>query len=173
VQEAPAYGRLPALLDVERHAYVEIRDRQKRDLVTVLELLSPSNKRPGADREQYLAKRRQLLSSPVHLVEIDLLRGGPRLPVDGLPGCDYCALVSRAQDRPRVALWPVLLRDRLPAVPIPLRSPDGPAQLDLQGLLDRLYDSAGYEDYLYDGLPQPPLSALDAAWAEGLTRRTP
>jgi hypothetical protein len=77
--EAPAVGRVPLVADVERHAYLEIRDRGNRQLVTVLELPSPSNKRPGPDREQYLAKRQQLLTSSVHLVELDLLRGGPRL----------------------------------------------------------------------------------------------
>jgi Protein of unknown function (DUF4058) len=79
--EAPAIGRVPLSVDGERHAFLEIRDRGHRQLVTVLELLSPCNKRPGLDREQYLAKRQQLLASSVHLVELDLLRGGPRLPI--------------------------------------------------------------------------------------------
>src|SRR4029077_19013850 len=73
--EAPAHVGLPAL-DVERLAFVEIRDRRNRELVTVVELLSPSNKRPGSDRDQYLAKREQILGSSAHLGEIDLLRGG-------------------------------------------------------------------------------------------------
>src|SRR4051794_32235551 len=75
VLEAPATVELPAV-DVERLTFVEIRDRRHRELVTVIELLSPSNKRNGPDREQYQAKRGQLLSSSVHVVEIDLLRGG-------------------------------------------------------------------------------------------------
>src|SRR5690242_18757338 len=54
--EAPARVGLPAL-DVERLAFVEVRDRRHRELITVVELLSPSNKRSGADRDQYLAKR--------------------------------------------------------------------------------------------------------------------
>jgi len=65
---------VPLSVDVERHTFLEIRDCDNRQLVTVLELLSPSNKRPGPDREQYLAKRQQLLASSVHLVELDLLR---------------------------------------------------------------------------------------------------
>src|SRR5262249_52437060 len=60
VAAATAYGRVPMLVDTERHAYVEIRDRRNRELVTVIELLGPTNKKPGPDREQYLAKRRQL-----------------------------------------------------------------------------------------------------------------
>jgi hypothetical protein len=131
VLEAPVHGRIPVAVDVERLSFVEIRDRRDRQLVTVIELLIPSNKRQGPDREQYLAKRRQLLASAVHLVEIDMLRGGPRMPVEGLPDCDYCIVVSRVEKRPEVGIWPVRLRDRLPVIPIPLRAPDADARLDL------------------------------------------
>src|ERR1700722_5616417 len=78
---APAYGSLVEVMDVESPAFVEIRDRHGLDLVTVIELLSPSNKQSGGDRDQYLSKRHKLLSSATHLVEIDLLRGGPRMPL--------------------------------------------------------------------------------------------
>jgi hypothetical protein len=165
VLEAPVQGRIPVAIDVERLSFVEIRDRRDRQLVTVLELLSPSNKRLGPDREQYLSKRRQLLAGNVHLVEIDLLRGGPRMPVEDLPDCDYCIVVSRVEKRPAVGIWPVRLRERLPVIPIPLRAPDADARLDLQEALNNLYDAAGYEDYIYTGAPQPPLHPDDAAWA--------
>lgn len=171
VLEAPAIGRIAAAIDVERHSYIEIRDRARREMVAVIELLSPANKRPGPDREQYLGKRRQLLASPVHLVEIDLLRGHPRLPIDDLPQCDYYALVSRVEDRPQVGLWPNNLRDRLPEIPIPLRRPDPDARLDLQVIVNRIYDAAGYEDYVYDETPQPPLTAEQTAWSESLLGR--
>jgi hypothetical protein len=164
--QAPLYGRIPLAVDVERQSFVQILDRQSRRVVTVVELLSPSNKYAGADRDQYVAKRQQVLTSRVHLVEIDVLRGGPRLPVEGLPACDYYVMVSRAEDRPAVALWPIGLRDRLPVVPIPLSDPHPPATLDLQALLHRIYDEAGYEDYIYTGAPQPALSEEDAAWAQ-------
>jgi hypothetical protein len=162
---APAYGRIPQAIDVERQSFLQILDRQSRRVVTAVELLSPSNKYAGPDREQYLAKRQQLLSSAVHLVEIDLLRGGPRLPIEGLPVCAYYAMVSRSEDRPDVALWPVSLREPLPEIPIPLHAPDSPARLDLQALLHRLYDAAGYEDYIYSGSPQPALTAADVEWS--------
>ncbi len=94
--------------------------------MTVIELLSPTNKYAGPDREQYLVKRRELLASPVHFVEIDLLRGGPRMPMQDLPECDYCVLVSRVETRLDAGLWPIRLRE-----PIRLRqpspSPGGPA----------------------------------------------
>jgi hypothetical protein len=162
---APAYVGLPVATDVERQAFIEIRDRANRELVSVIELLSPSNKRVGGDRDQYLGKRQEFIQSPAHFVELDLLRGGPRMPLDGLPSCDYYALVSRAGDRPQSGIWTIHLRDVLPAIPIPLRTGDPDASLDLQQVLHRVYDAAGYEDYIYAGSPQPPLSHEDALWA--------
>src|SRR2546430_2509801 len=67
----------------------------------------------------------------------------PRLPLDDLPDCNYYALVARVEERPRVGVWPVRLRDQPPTIPIPLRAPDPDARLDLQQLLHRLYDAAG------------------------------
>jgi hypothetical protein len=163
---APYYARVPQAVDTERHSYLEIRDRHGRELIAVIELLSPANKRIGADREMYVSKRRQLLASGVHLVEIDLLRGGPRMPMEDLPDCDYYAIVSRVEDRPRVGVWPIRLREPLPKIPIPLRGDDPDAKLDLQAALHRIYDAAGYQDYIYLGRPQPPLHPADADWAQ-------
>jgi hypothetical protein len=165
--EAPAHVGLPAL-DVERLAFVEVRDRRNHELVTVVELLSPSNRRLGSDRDQYLAKREQILGSTAHLVEIDLLRGGKPMPVVDRPEWDYSVLVSRVEQRPDAGFWPIHLRSRLPEVPVPLRAPDADARLDLQAILHRLYDAAGYEDYIYDSTPDPPLAPEDLAWARPL-----
>jgi hypothetical protein len=149
-------------------SYLEVRDRHTRKVVTVIELLSPANKLPGPDREQYLAKRLRFLHSAVHFVEIDLLRGGDRLPPADGTACAYCVLVSRMQERPEAGLWPIGLRDRLPVIPIPLSSPDPDARLDLQEVIHRVYDAAHYGTYIYAAEPNPPLSAEDAAWARGL-----
>jgi len=65
-------------------------------------------------------------------------------------------------------LWPIGLRERLPVIPVPLKTPDGDAQLDLQKALHHVYDASGYEDYIYAGPPDPPLAADDQAWAESL-----
>jgi Protein of unknown function (DUF4058) len=162
--EAPALVWLPEQ-DVEREPFLEVRDRQGRELVTVIELLSPSNKRAGDDREQYLAKRRELLRSPAHLVEIDLLRGWAPMPTEGRIECDYSVMVSRAEKRRAADFWPIGLRDRLPVIPIPLRPPDAAARVDLQEVLHRAYDGPGYEHFVYRGQPEPSLSAIDAAWA--------
>ncbi len=107
-----------------------------------------------------------MLGSSVHLVEIDLLRGGPRMPfASELPNCDYYALISRMEKRPMADFWPIRLRDRLPTIPIPVREPDPDARLDLQAVLHRVYDAARYANYVYEGTPQPALRGEDAAWA--------
>ena len=65
-------------------------------------------------------------------------------------------------------MWPLRLRDRLPVIPIPLQNPDGDVHIDLQQIVHRIYDAAGYADYIYGGKPQPPLHPSDAAWAATL-----
>jgi hypothetical protein len=163
--EAPCEVEVPQM-DLEGHSFLEIRDRENRQLITVVELLSPSNKYSGRDRDQYWGKVLYLLQGNVHVVEIDLLRGGPRMPWLDMPECDYCVVVSRAERRPRAGLWPVGLRERLPVIPVPLRQGEPDARLDLQDVLHRVYDAAGYHYYVYTGQPEPALSAEDAAWAQ-------
>jgi Protein of unknown function (DUF4058) len=139
----------------------------------VLELLSPTNKRGGADREQYVAKREQILKSAAHFVEIDLLRRGRPMPLENRPKCDYSALVSRAQARPWAGFWPIRLRRRLPIIPIPLLPADPEARVDLQEVLHHVYDASGYEDFIYAGEPDLHLSSRDAAWARAFAPPTP
>jgi Protein of unknown function (DUF4058) len=162
--EAPAEVQIPEL-DVERVAFLEVRDRRGRELVTVIELLSPSNKRPGDDRSQYLGKRREIFRSTAHLVEIDLLRGWPPMPAEDRPEGDYSVLVSRAGRRPRAEFWPIRLRNRLPVIPIPLKPTDPDSQVDLQEVPHQAYDGGGYRKFIYEGPPEPPLNAQDAEWA--------
>jgi hypothetical protein len=164
VLEAPAEVGIPAV-DSEGQSFLEIRDRDSQELVTVVELLSPTNKYAGPDREQYLAKARVLQRSWVNFVEIDLLRGGPRMPWLDMPDCDYCVVVSRVERRPKAGFWPIRLRERLPEIPIPLRQGDADARLDLQQVLHRIYDAAGYAYYIYNGPAEPSLSGEDATWA--------
>jgi hypothetical protein len=174
VLEAPAEVGVPSV-DVETLSFLEIRDRDKHELVTVVELLSPTNKYAGPDREQYLAKVRKIQRNWVHFVEIDLLRGGPRMPWLDMSACDYCVVVSRFEQRPKgkAGFWPIRLRDRLPEIPIPLRPGDTDARLDLQQVLHRIYDAAGYAYYIYSGPPEPMLAAEDAAWAQQFVPTAP
>jgi hypothetical protein len=169
---APVQLQLPAV-DVERQTFLEIRDRRDRRVITVVELLSPTNKTPGADRDAYLSKRGEVLAGHTHLVELDLRRGGERPYPPELPPCDYYAMVSRYEDRPTIGFWPIALRERLPVVPVPLAAPDTHVELDLQTVLDRVYDAAGFGRYIYDETPEPPLSAADAAWAATFSSSRP
>lgn len=167
VLEAPVRVRMP-VLDIERLAYLKIQDRLGRQVITVIEVLSPSNKLSGSGREKYLSKREELFEAQTNLVEIDLLRGGPPLPPEDRPVCDYSVLVYRPQDGLHAGFWPIRLRDRLPRVPVPLKGPRAPAWIDLQEVLDDVYDASAYEDSIYQGTPDPPLSAADQAWAATL-----
>jgi hypothetical protein len=88
-----------------------------------------------------------------------------------MPDCDYCVLVSRHEERPRVGIWPIHLRQALPEIPIPLAHGDPDAVLDLQAILHEVYDRARYDIYIYEGVPAPPLAAADAAWAESIVRQ--
>lgn len=165
---APAICLVEPSIDIERRAVVEIRDRHHRELITVIELLSPSNKRPGRDREQYLRKRSEILISSTNLVELDLLCGGKPMPVTGLPECSYYALVSRRQSRPHAEVWPIGFRDPLPTIPIPLRPPDQDIRLDLRKALDQAFSSAGYSGYIYAQGLAIRISASDLAWSNAL-----
>jgi hypothetical protein len=168
---APLQLELPAI-ELEKHRSIEIRDRRNRRIVTVIELLSPSNKTAGMDRDDYLVKRRQVLSSPTHFVEIDLLRGGIRPNPPDIPHCDYYALISRHEDRPKVGVWPFGLREPMPTIPIPLTAPDAPVLLDLKAVLDRTYDAGGYGKYIYQENPEPPLDENEMEWVRGFVQGT-
>jgi len=156
---------------VER--YLTIEDMTTHEVVTVIELLSPSNKRPGSDgREQYLEKRVNVLKSRTNLVEIDLLRGGARLPTDQvLPPAEYYAIVCRGRRRPAATAYPMPIRRALPTIPIPLSAGDADVELDLQMALTTTYDRGGYDYSLEYAAPvEPPLSEADVAWARDILK---
>jgi hypothetical protein len=165
----PVTLRLPQL-EIERQVYLEIRRRDTGHVVCVIELLSPINKARGLGQQEYLTKRAAFLQSAAHLVELDLLRGGERLPMDGpLPPADYYVLLSNAEQRPDCGVWPLRLQDPLPRLPIPLSAGDSPVLLDLQAAFDEVYDAAGYQDMLaYHHGTEPPLTAEESAWAADL-----
>jgi hypothetical protein len=165
------------LLEEEVHEpLIEIRTTTDREVVAVIELLSPANKIRGSrGREEYEAKRRSVMHSAVHLVEIDLLReGAPVFVGQALPTHDYGVYVSRAIEDGRVRrglFWPILLRQRLPIIPIPLRGNDPDVRVDLRAALDDAYDEAGYDAVVdYAGAPEVKLSGESARWAEEMLR---
>lgn len=168
---APAPLRLAVPVAVPtRLVTIYIRRREDEELVTVIELLSPINKRPGKGRQQYLEKRMTFLESGVHLVEIDLLRRWPRMPLEGtLPPSAYLAIVRDAYEHPTCNVWPISLRQPLPVLPVPLLRPDPPVSLDLGQALHTAYERARYDLRVdYNSPPTPTLSPEDAAWAADL-----
>jgi hypothetical protein len=154
------------------HVSVEIRDVAERRLVACIEVLSPTNKR-GPGREEYAAKRFQVLSGAAHLVEIDLLRVGTRFPTtQPLPAVPYLVFVSPAGRRAEVGVWPIALEQPLPVVEIPLLEGDGTVPLDLQQALGVVYDIIGYDELIdYSRPPPGPLTPDQAAWVEEQLRR--
>ncbi len=165
-------GELPdeILLEERREAFIEILDRANgKQVVMVIELLSPENKR-GEGREEYRRKQRAVLQSRTHLLELDLLRGGQHTAyAPDVPG-DHAYLLSLADARrPWSAfVWRVGMRDALPALELPLTEDVDPFFLDLQAVFDRCYDEGRYAALLEDAYPdpvEPPLSETDATWA--------
>ena len=160
--------RVGDAVDVERHAYVEIRDARRRRVVTVIEVLSPSNKRRPEDRRVYEHKRDTLLRNGVSVLQVDLLRGGPRLLPEEATPHDYNAMLVRGERRSVADVWLWALRDRLPTLPVPLAEGDADVTLDLQAALDTVYDATNLAPFLYGEDPDPPLAGEDATWAAGL-----
>jgi Protein of unknown function (DUF4058) len=175
----PYYARLDRYL-------VEIRDSsQGHKLITLIEIVSPSNKRPGPDREAYERKQREVLESDASLVEIDLLRAGRRiLPDAGLEALihdleqppAYLVLINRAWRRgpgtSAYQVFPVSLREWLPCIPVPLKESEAELTLDLQFAFNRAYNSGPYRRGAVDyasAPPEPLLGDADAAWAAELT----
>ena len=162
--------------EAKRELFLTVRLRDSLEVVTVIEVLSPTNKRAGSDgRREYLTKRETVLRSLVHLVELDLLRAGERLPtIEPPPPADYYAFVGRRQDRPRMRVYPWTLRHRLPTLPIPLADGDPDVPLDLQAVFTTVYDRAGYDYGLdYRRPVEPPLAEADSAWAQALLQPPP
>lgn len=167
----------PVLLEVDqpeiREAFVEILDLyNNQKLVTLIEVVSPSNKTKGPGRRSFLKKQRAMLKRDCHLVEIDLLRRGkhvlsiPASSLTRIEPFDYLTCVNRWPDRNPFELYPRKLCDRLPRVRIPLVAPDADVSLDLQTVLETVYQNGGYMLRIrYDEPCDPPLEPADQQWA--------
>lgn len=172
---APAITTLPSIRRTG-HRYLRITDRDLRRVVTVLELLSPSNKDSGKNRPNYLAKREEYLATNVNLVELDLLRAGERMPLgDPAPTpSDYYIFVARSSTFPKAEVWPFSVRDPFPTLTIPLEDPDLACVVDLKRCFDRCYDESPYARLLdYRKPPSTTLREPDATWAAALLGQIP
>ena len=153
-----------------KEPYLIIHAAETMEAVTIVELLSPSNKRTTSDgRAQYLAKREEILRSRTNLVELDLLRGGQRLPARGMPAGDYYALVSRGHKRPRTDVYAWSIREPLPEIPIPLKKDEPEVHLNLQEVFQTVYQRARYQLSVdYRAPLDTPLPEAEAAWVRSL-----
>ncbi|KYC40849.1 hypothetical protein WA1_24830 [Scytonema hofmannii PCC 7110] len=155
-----------------REGYLEIREVATGRVVTVIEVLSPTNKRPGKGRDVYEEKRSSVLSSPTNLIEIDLLRSGKSMRIiSETIQTDYRILVARKNRRPLAQLFAFNVRQEIPKFLLPLLLEDTEPLVDLQPLLVEVYEQAGFDlaiDYNLESVP--PLQKEDKVWADELLR---
>lgn len=158
-----------------REAFVEIYDTEpEQRLVTTIEVLSPSNKRSRTEGwDVYHRKRQCLLLGDVNLVEIDLLRGGQRMPmIDPWPKSPYTVLVARAKKPHACKVWPAYYQQPLPNIPVPLTKPDPDLSLNLQPMIDEIYELSRYSQSIDYAQPlTPPLAAKEVTWLQEQLRR--
>jgi Protein of unknown function (DUF4058) len=152
-------------LEIRPASSSRIESPQFQEVISVIEILSPKNKRTGEGRTAYTNKRQKILSSLTSLIEIDLLRSGQSMPLLGETDPGYRILISRSHRRPDADLYSFTLRDRIPSFPIPLRQGEPEPVIDLQKLLNEVYQRARFDLAIdYSQLVKPSLSANDTEW---------
>ena len=175
VLERPVTIAVPEVVLLTDHRVfqhsLEIRTVDGEQVVTALELLSPTNKRPGEGRDSYLFKQDDYMAADVNVVEIDLTRGGRRPMIGPPPRVDdpaYAVNVWRAE-RPRCTeFYRIGLRDPLPAFRVPLRPADADVTLELQPIVDAAHRKGAAHKLDHARPLDPPLSPADTAWANEL-----
>jgi hypothetical protein len=177
---AVAAGPDPASDPVEEF-YLNILSGDDDRLVTVVEVLSPTNKKSGEDgRAEYRHKQRECRAGGVNLVEIDLLRGGAHTTAaseaglrDAAPaGCDYHVCVTVAGIPREAFVAAFRLADPLPTVAVPLGPGAEPVAIDLQAVFTRCYDAGRYAHLAKYGRrePDPPLTPDQRVWADAILK---
>jgi hypothetical protein len=163
---------LPRMTMEVRDVWIQILHLPKQTPIAIIELLSPT-KKVGVGSAEYRRRRRQTIRQTVHLVELDFLLGGQRLPMDRpLPRGDYYALVARAERRPDCDVYAWTIRDPLPSIPIPLLAPDPDVLLDLAAVFATAYQRGRYPRLIDYSAPLTMVrKSEDRAWAEGMARR--
>lgn len=146
--------------------YLEVRQVETGEVITVIEIISPKNKRAGEGRIKYESKRQKILESSTHLVEIDLLRQGKAMPMNGeYISSHYRIVVSRSHQRPQADLYPFNISEEIPSFPLPLQPEDPEPMINLQELLHTLYEQGSYDLTInYHQEPPPPI--IDGAWLD-------
>lgn len=166
---------VPNLIRLDPHTAHSVEVIRLRDskVVTVVEVLSPSNKSSDG-RGLYTSKRNRILQQPdVNLVEVDLLRAGRRIQLaKPLPEGHYFALVSRADRRPDCDVYAWRVRDPLPVIPIPLDAPTPDASADLASAFSTAYERGRYRRLVRyaDAPARPAFAPADAEWVSSVAR---
>ncbi len=162
---------LPLPLEI-REGYLEIREVATGNVVTVIEVLSPTNKRTKEGRNAYLEKRQQILGSYTNLVEIDLIRIGEKMPIlTNIPDTDYGILVVRYYRLPSAQLFAFTVRETIPNFPIPLQENEEEIEVNLQDIFLGIYERARFDLTLdYNQNPVPDLSVKHREWMDILLR---
>jgi Protein of unknown function (DUF4058) len=175
--EADAPIVFAALMDDLREPYIEIIDRTGQRVVTVVEVLSPINKRQGEGRKRYLEKQQEVLRGGANMVEIDFLREGTPTVVVPYPNLErhepFHSLVCvwRATNPLYCEVYFIRLQNRLPRIRTPLLPEDPDVVMDIPTIFTRCYDAARYDLDLDYTLPPPAtLSPPDLTWLEGWLR---
>lgn len=164
----PITVTVPVVVEVQER-YLEIREVKTGAVITAIEILSPKNKKTGEGRQAYERKRNQVFASLTHLVEVDLLRAGQPLPMQGAIKSDYRVLVSRSDRRPAAQLYAFNVRQQIPRFLIPLMPGEAEPILDLQRLIEEVYERGRYHLAIdYTQPLQLPLSEADSAWVATL-----
>jgi hypothetical protein len=162
-------------LEIEgKERFIDMFDSSGNQLVTSIEVVSPSNKSQTHGRELYLQKQREVRDAAVNLVEIDLLRTGlhvidvPRSLLTSISGWSYVVLIGRV-NAVDYEVYAIKLRDALPRIRIPLKAGEPDIALDLQEAVNAAYQIGPYELRInYHRPPEPPLGIEDAKWADEL-----
>ena len=161
----PQTVTLPMPIEIKER-YLEVREIGSNAVIAVIEVLSPKNKRKGKGRTVYEAKRQTVLGSASHLIEIDLLRSDPPMPMQGaVQLAHYHVLVSRAEQRPQAELYAATVRDPLPEFPVPLKAADKDVLVNFQAIFAGMYERASYDLRIDYSQPLPPPSFSEAAQA--------
>jgi hypothetical protein len=170
VLEAPVEAEV-AIEQEFRERFLDIREMRSGAIVTTIEVLSPSNKRGGEGRQQYLLKRNACLLGERNFMEIDLLRRGTRMPLASeYPAGEYFIALFRMTRPGKCGLWPIGLRESLPVVPVPLMPGEPEVRLDLAPMVNTIYVGSNYGlsiNYVLPLSPQPKNKA-DVDWMKQL-----
>ena len=154
--------------------YLQVKNVEIQEVVTVIEILSPKNKKVGEGRNKYLKKREQVLMSLTHLIEIDLLKKGEIMPmnIDDTIKSDYRIIISRSDRRPQAELYAFNLAQEIPSIPLPLKPEDEAPLIPLQELLHSIYEKVSYDLAInYQKQPLEDLSENEQLWINNLSQQ--